>query len=141
MKKFNLIFFKIFVKYTNPSNPLAHYDGTAEELLEQCDGKIDLIVISAGTGGTLTGISRKLKERIPNVKVIGVDPVGSILATPPELNGKIISYKVEGIGYDFIPAVCDRDPELVDRWYKSEDKPSFIMARRMIREEGLLCGN
>jgi len=130
----------ILDQYTNPSNPLAHYDGTAEELLEQCDGKIDLIVISAGTGGTLTGISRKLKERIPNVKVIGVDPVGSILATPPELNGKIISYKVEGIGYDFIPAVCDRDPELVDRWYKSEDKPSFIMARRMIREEGLLCG-
>lgn len=119
---------------------MAHYDGTAEELLEQTDGQIDLIVISAGTGGTLTGIARKLKERIPNVKVIAVDPVGSILATPPELNGVITSYKVEGIGYDFIPAVCDRSSEIVDRWYKSEDKPSFIMSRRLIKEEGLLCG-
>jgi cystathionine beta-synthase len=130
----------ILDQYSNPSNPLAHYDGTAEEILEQTDGKVDMIVLTAGTGGTLTGIARKLKERLPNVKVVAVDPVGSILATPPSLNGKISSYKVEGIGYDFIPIVLDRDPKLVDRWYKSEDKPSFLMARRLIREEGLLCG-
>lgn len=73
---------------------MAHYDGTAEEILEQTDGKVDMIVLTAGTGGTLTGIARKLKERLPNVKVIAVDPVGSILATPPSLNGKISSYKV-----------------------------------------------
>jgi len=128
----------ILDQYGNPSNPLAHYDGTAEEILEQTGGKIDLVVISAGTGGTLTGIARKLKERVPGIKVIGVDPVGSILAQPETLNGAITSYKVEGIGYDFIPNVLDRT--LVDKWYKSVDHESFIMARRMIKQEGLLCG-
>lgn len=130
----------ILDQYGNPSNPLAHYDGTAEEILFQTDGKVDMVVLTAGTGGTLTGIARKIKERNPNCKIVGVDPVGSILAQPESLNGAITSYKVEGIGYDFIPAVLDRSAELVDKWYKSEDKESFIMSRRMIREEGLLCG-
>jgi len=130
----------ILDQYANPSNPLAHYDGTAEEILDQTDGKVDMVVITAGTGGTLTGIARKLKERLPNVKVIGVDPEGSILAQPDSLNGPITSYKVEGIGYDFIPTVLDRDSKLVDKWYKTRDKESFIMARRLIQEEGLLCG-
>lgn len=130
----------ILDQYANPSNPLAHYDGTAEELIQQCDGKIDMVVITAGTGGTLTGIARKLKERIPNVKVVAVDPVGSILAVPESLNGAIESYKVEGIGYDFIPVVLDRSTDLVDKWYKSVDKESFIMARRLIKQEGLFCG-
>lgn len=66
----------------NPSNPLAHYDGTGTELFYQCDGKIDYVFAAAGTGGTLTGLSRILKEKIPNVKIIGVDPHGSILAMP-----------------------------------------------------------
>ncbi len=98
----------ILDQYANPSNPLAHYDGTAEEILASCDGKLDACVITAGTGGTLTGIARKLKERLPNIKIVGVDPVGSILALPETLNGQIKSYKVEGIGYDFIPIVLDR---------------------------------
>jgi cystathionine beta-synthase len=128
----------ILDQYSNPANPLAHYDGTAEEILYQCNSELDMIVLTAGTGGTITGIARKLKEKLPNIMVVGVDPVGSILAEPPELNGPIASYKVEGIGYDFIPTVLDR--QVVDKWYKTSDKESFLMARRLIKEEGLLCG-
>jgi len=128
----------ILDQYANPSNPLAHYDGTAEELLQQCDGHIDVLVASAGTGGTISGIARKLKERLPNIRIVGVDPVGSILALPETLNGEITSYKVEGIGYDFIPTVLDRT--LVDDWVKTVDTESFTMSRRLIKEEGMLVG-
>ena len=156
----------ILDQYKNPSNPLAHIEGTAEELLRQCDGKIDYIVISAGTGGTIAGISHKLKAKIPGIKVIGVDPYGSILAESGA--GKIINnplgdshrnpnkegnpeehgYQVEGIGYDFIPEVLagidnlhpDARKKYIDYWVKTEDRESFMMARRMIRDEGLLCG-
>ncbi|KAE8278400.1 Cystathionine beta-synthase-like protein [Larimichthys crocea] len=125
--------------YRNPSNPLAHYDTTAEEILEQCDGKVDMLVAGAGTGGTITGIARKLKERCPNIKIVGVDPEGSILAEPDELNKTDkTQYEVEGIGYDFIPTVLDRS--VIDTWYKSVDEESFNMSRMLIREEGLLCG-
>jgi cystathionine beta-synthase len=130
----------ILDQYANPSNPLAHYDGTAEEILEQTDNKVDMVVITAGTGGTLTGLARKLKERLPNVKIVAVDPEGSLLAQPESLNGPMVSYKVEGIGYDFIPTVLDRDATLVDKWYKTRDKESFLTSRRLIKEEGLLCG-
>jgi len=123
-------------QYSNKSNPLAHYDGTAEELIRQFQGKIDMIVMTAGTGGTITGVARKLKEKIPGIKVVGVDPMGSILAGPD--NSGISTYHVEGIGYDFLPDVFDAS--VVDVWYKSEDKASFENARRLIREEGLLCG-
>uniref|UniRef100_A0A671ND33 Cystathionine beta-synthase n=1 Tax=Sinocyclocheilus anshuiensis TaxID=1608454 RepID=A0A671ND33_9TELE len=129
----------ILDQYRNPSNPLAHYDTTAEEILEQCDGKIDMLVAGAGTGGTITGVARKLKEKCPNIKIVGVDPVGSILSEPEELNKTDkTQYEVEGIGYDFIPTVMDRS--VVDSWYKSSDAESFAMSRMLIREEGFLCG-
>ncbi|MBI5363075.1 MAG: cystathionine beta-synthase [Planctomycetes bacterium] len=124
----------ILDQYANPDNPLAHYHGTADEILEQTDAKLDYCVMTAGTGGTISGIAKKLKEKVKGVRIVGVDPVGSILAGP----GPIGTYKVEGIGYDFIPKVLDRG--LVDEWVKTEDRPSFLMARRLIRQEGLLCG-
>lgn len=124
----------ILDQYNNMSNPAAHYDGTAEEIIRDLDGKLDVIVMTAGTGGTITGVAKKLKEKIPNVHVVGVDPYGSILGGGTE----IFSYKVEGIGYDFIPNVLDRS--LVDEWVKTDDKNSFQTARRLIRQEGLLVG-
>ena len=125
----------ILDQYSNPDNPDAHYHGTGQEILDQTDGgRFDYLVVSAGTGGTISGVARKLKEHAPHVKIIGVDPVGSILAGP----GPIATYKVEGIGYDFVPDVLDRD--LVDEWVRTEDRESFLTARRLIRKEGLLCG-
>ncbi|XP_062962004.1 cystathionine beta-synthase [Cynocephalus volans] len=129
----------ILDQYRNASNPLTHYDSTAEELLQQCDGKLDMLVASVGTGGTITGIARKLKEKCPGCRIIGVDPEGSILAEPEELNQtELTAYEVEGIGYDFIPTVLDRT--VVDKWFKSNDKESFAFARMLIAQEGLLCG-
>jgi len=128
----------ILDQYKNQGNPLAHYEGTAEEILQQLNNKVDMLVAGAGTGGTITGIAKKLKERVPHCKIVGVDPEGSILALPEKLNTKECGYEVEGIGYDFIPEVLER--EFVDVWYKCNDKDSFSIARRMIKEEGLLCG-
>ncbi|MCA8951278.1 MAG: cystathionine beta-synthase [Planctomycetes bacterium] len=124
----------ILDQYGNPSNPLAHEEGTGREICEQTDGKVDAVVMTAGTGGTITGVARAVKAKVPGCQIVGVDPEGSILAGP----GPIKSYKVEGIGYDFIPDVLDR--ELVDRWVRSNDKDSFRTARQLIRQEGMLVG-
>jgi cystathionine beta-synthase len=126
-------------QYQNRNNPDAHYYGTAEEIYSQCGGKLDVFVAGAGTGGTLSGTAKRLKELLPNIKIVGIDPYGSILAQPEELNkSDVTGYQIEGIGYDFVPAVCDRS--LVDLWIKTNDKEAFLMARKLIRDEGLLCG-
>ena len=124
----------ILDQYSNPSNPEAHYYGTAEEIIKDFQGNLDMVVISVGTGGTITGVAKRLKEEIPKIKIIGADPEGSILGGGEEVS----SYLVEGIGYDFIPDVLDNS--LIDEYIKTKDEESFKMARRLIKEEGLLCG-
>ncbi|KAK1984222.1 cystathionine beta-synthase [Colletotrichum cereale] len=130
----------ILDQYGNLDNPLAHEYGTAEEIWAQTGGRVDAVVAGAGTGGTITGIARGLRKHNKDIKVIAADPHGSILALPEALNKdhENESYKVEGIGYDFIPDVLDR--HLVDKWYKTEDREAFQLARRLIAEEGLLVG-
>ena len=124
----------ILDQYSNPSNPEAHYYGTAEEIIKDFNNNLDMVVISVGTGGTITGIAKRLKEEMPAIKIIGADPEGSILGG----GEKVSPYLVEGIGYDFIPDVLDNS--LIDEYIKTKDEESFIMARRLIKEEGLLCG-
>ncbi|KAI9927345.1 hypothetical protein ASPWEDRAFT_43762 [Aspergillus wentii DTO 134E9] len=130
----------ILDQYGNENNPLAHEFGTAEEIWTQTKGQIKAIVAGAGTGGTITGLARGLKKHNPDVQVIAADPHGSILALPASLNDEHVDepYKVEGIGYDFIPQVLDQ--HVVDKWYKTGDKESFQFSRRLIAEEGLLVG-
>jgi cystathionine beta-synthase len=124
----------ILDQYSNPNNPLVHEQTTAQEILDDLDGDVDMVVMGAGTGGSITGVARRLKAVNPACVIVGADPVGSILGGGTEVG----TYKVEGIGYDFIPDVLDR--RLVDEWVKTSDQPSFLLARRLIREEGLLVG-
>ena len=126
----------ILDQYVNRANPDAHYAGTGLEIVEDLGGQVDMLVCSAGTGGTITGVAKRVKEANPKCIIVGVDPVGSILAGGGQED--VGAYLVEGIGYDFIPDVLDRD--IVDRWVKTRDQESFTTARRLIREEGLLCG-
>src|SRR5690349_13316968 len=124
----------ILDQYSNPNNPLVHEQHTAKEILDDLDGKVDMVVMGAGTGGSITGVARAIKRVRPECIIVGADPVGSILAGGTDVG----TYKVEGIGYDFIPKVLDRS--LIDEWVKTTDQPSFLLARRLIREEGLLVG-
>lgn len=130
----------ILDQYSNVDNPLAHEYGTAEEVWAQTEGKVTCLVAGAGTGGTITGLSRGLRKHKEDVTIVAADPKGSILALPENLNddGANQPYKVEGIGYDFIPDVLDQ--KSVDRWYKTDDRTAFQYARRLIAEEGILCG-
>merc|ERR1712084_218587 len=134
-------------QYLNAGNPLAHYDGTAEEIVEQTKGKLDYMIMSAGTGGTISGTAKKLKEKIPNVKIVAVDPYGSILAEPDTMDDgskrtgqkRLSAYQVEEIDYDFIPTVLDRN--VADYWVKTDDDEAFAMIRSIVRHEGLLIGS
>jgi len=119
-------------QYWNQQNVAAHYKSTGPELWKQTDGKITHFVLGIGTGGTVTGAGRYLKEQNPKVTIVGADPEGSIYT------GDVHPYKTEGIGEDFWPGTFDKT--LVDRWIRVSDRDTFLTARRITREEGILAG-
>jgi cystathionine beta-synthase len=120
-------------QYFNPENPKAHYDTTGPEIWAQTDGTIDVFVCAIGTGGTISGVGRYLKEQNPGVTVVGADPEGSVYS-----GDEPRPYLVEGIGEDFWPGTFD--PSVVDRYVRVSDRDSFLTARAVTRQEGILCG-
>ncbi len=127
-------------QYHNPVNPEAHYQTTGPEIWRQTAGKIDVFVGGIGTGGTISGVGRYLKEQNPKIQIVGVDPEGSILADYFRTRQvtEAHAYKIEGVGEDFIPSTLDLS--VIDDMVKVTDKESFLMARRLTREEGIFCG-
>ena len=120
-------------QYWNPQNPQTHYETTGPEIWDQTDGTVDVFVAGVGTGGTISGVGRYLKERNPNIMVVGADPEGSVYS-----GDQPRPYLVEGIGEDFWPGTFD--PAVVDRYVKVGDRDSFLTARAVTRQEGILVG-
>jgi cystathionine beta-synthase len=123
-------------QYSNPANPRAHVESTGPEIWEQTDGGIDVLVAGVGTGGTITGTARYLKDRKPELEVVGVDPEGSIYTA--ETDDDVTTYLIEGVGEDFWPETYD--PSITDRYEMVTDAEAFTMTRRLAVEEGLLVG-
>jgi cystathionine beta-synthase len=130
-------------QYDNPSNAVAHYEQTGPEIWEQTDGKITHLVVGVGTGGTICGTGKYLKEKNPNIKILGIDTYGSVFKKYKETGifdkNEIYPYITEGIGEDFLPQNVDFN--IIDHFEKVTDKDAAVMTRRIPREEGIFVGN